>query len=81
MTVATVLVRGVGQAVRRSTSTAEPTPATPKVIKRDLRATTDLRAVFKTVLAGHLAVPESALETRIFPDSRAVRPLDGLLRA
>ncbi len=47
---------------------------------RDLRPTTDLRAVFKGLLAAHLAVPESALETRIFPDSRAVRPLEGLLR-
>lgn len=46
---------------------------------RDLRPTTDLRAVFKTVLASHLAVPESVLETRVFPDSRSVRPLDGLL--
>jgi uncharacterized protein (DUF1501 family) len=48
---------------------------------RDLRPTTDLRAVFKGVLMGHLAVSETALETRIFPDSRAVRPLGGLLRA
>ena len=46
---------------------------------RDLRPTTDLRAVFKGLLAAHLAVPEAALETRIFPDSRAVKPLDGLL--
>lgn len=48
---------------------------------RDLRPTTDMRALFKGLLAVHLAVPESALETRIFPDSRAVRPLEGLLRA
>lgn len=48
---------------------------------RDLRPTTDLRALFKGVLGTHLAVPEAALDTRIFPDSRAVRPLDGLLRA
>ena len=47
---------------------------------RDLRPTTDMRALFKGLLAAHLAVPESALETRIFPDSRAVRPLEGLLR-
>ncbi len=47
---------------------------------RDLRPTTDMRALFKGLLAGHLAVPESVLETRIFPDSRAVRPLEGLLR-
>ncbi len=48
---------------------------------RDLRPTTDLRALFKGVLATHLAVSEAALDTRIFPDSRSVRPLDGLLRA
>ena len=47
---------------------------------RDLRATTDLRALFKGLLAGHLAMPEAALETRVFPDSRAIRPLEGLLR-
>lgn len=47
---------------------------------RDLRPTTDLRALFKGLLASHLAVPEAALETRIFPDSRAIRPLEGLLR-
>lgn len=46
---------------------------------RDLRPTTDMRALFKGVLVDHLAVPEAALETRIFPDSRAVRPLQGLL--
>ena len=47
---------------------------------RDLRPTTDMRALFKGLLAEHLAVPEAALETRIFPDSRAIRPLQGLLR-
>lgn len=46
---------------------------------RDLRTTTDLRALFKGVLAQHLAVPESALETEVFPDSRAVRAMEGLL--
>ena len=46
---------------------------------RDLRPTTDMRALFKGLLAAHLAVPETALETRIFPDSRAVKPLEGLL--
>lgn len=47
---------------------------------RDLRATTDLRALFKGLLAGHLALPDTALETRVFPESRTIRPLDGLLR-
>jgi len=44
---------------------------------RDLRATTDLRAVFKTVLLGHLGLRESAVESSVFPDSRSVRPFDG----
>ena len=48
---------------------------------RDLRPTTDMRAMFKGLLAGHLAVPETTLETRIFPDSRAVKPLSGLVNA
>lgn len=48
---------------------------------RDLRPTTDLRVVFKGLLAGHLAVSEAALDTRIFPDSRTLRPMAGLLRA
>lgn len=48
---------------------------------RDLRPTTDLRAVFKGLLAGHLAVSEAALDTRIFPDSRTLRPMAGLLRS
>jgi uncharacterized protein (DUF1501 family) len=46
---------------------------------RDLRTTTDLRALFKGVLAQHLAVPEAALETEVFPDSRGVRAMEGLL--
>jgi uncharacterized protein (DUF1501 family) len=48
---------------------------------RDLRATTDLRAVFKGVLAGHLGVGEGALETRVFPGSAKIRASDGLLAA
>ncbi len=48
---------------------------------RDLRPTTDIRALFKGLLAGHLDIPESVLETRIFPESRAIRPMSGLLLA
>ena len=40
---------------------------------RDLRATTDMRAVFKGVLAAHLGVGEGAIETKIFPGSAKVR--------
>jgi uncharacterized protein (DUF1501 family) len=45
---------------------------------RDLRPTLDLRALFKAALAAQLGVSEAALETRVFPDSRGVRPLEGL---
>jgi len=48
---------------------------------RDLRATLDLRAVFKSVLRDHLAVPARALEADVFPDSSRERYLDGLIRA
>ncbi len=47
---------------------------------RDLHATTDLRALFKGVLAEHLRMPRSVLDARVFPDSAAVQPLGGLLR-
>ncbi len=47
---------------------------------RDLRPTLDTRAVFKAILYGHMGVPAKALDTTIFPDSAAVRPLEGLVR-
>ena len=45
---------------------------------RDLRATGDLRALFKGVLAAQLRLPEAALDMRVFPDSRGVKPFEGL---
>ncbi len=48
---------------------------------RDVHATTDMRALFKGVLAGHLLVPASALDTRVFPDSASVRPMGGLVHS
>jgi uncharacterized protein (DUF1501 family) len=48
---------------------------------RDLRPTADLRSVCKGVLASHLLVSESALETAVFPDSRTAPPIEGLLRS
>jgi uncharacterized protein (DUF1501 family) len=47
---------------------------------RDLRPTTDLRAVMKGVLANHLHVSEAQLADTIFPNSRTVKPIDGLIR-
>ena len=46
---------------------------------RDLKPTTDLRAVLKGVLRNHLRVDERALEANVFPDSKAAPPLPDLL--
>lgn len=46
---------------------------------RDLKPTQDLRAVLKGVLRDHLGVPDGALAQTVFPESRAVRALDGLI--
>jgi uncharacterized protein (DUF1501 family) len=46
---------------------------------RDLKPTTDLRAVLKGVLKEHLRVPDAALATKVFPDSVAARPMAGLV--
>lgn len=46
---------------------------------RDLAPTTDLRAVFKGVLADHLGIGEHALGGAVFPDSAAVKPIKGLV--
>ena len=48
---------------------------------RDLKPTRDLRTVMKGVLRDHLGVPAGALDTSVFPDSAAARPMDGLIRA
>ena len=46
---------------------------------RDLRATTDLRAVLKGLLADHLRVDDKSLAANVFPDSGGVEPMPGLL--
>jgi uncharacterized protein (DUF1501 family) len=46
--------------------------------KRDLKATTDLRAVLKGVLKDHLRIEDKALANAIFPDSPGVAPMAGL---
>lgn len=42
---------------------------------RDLRTTTDLRALLKGLLAEHLRVPARALERDVLPGSESLRPL------
>lgn len=48
---------------------------------RDQPPRTDLRALFKGVLAQHMGVPKGVLETRVFPDSAEVAALAKLVRA
>ena len=48
---------------------------------RDLRPTTDLRALFKATLRDHLGLGESFMEEHVFPNSRDVLPLAGLIRS
>ena len=47
--------------------------------RRDLKPTTDLRAVFKGLLRDHLRVDQRALTAVIFPDSEGVNPIEGCL--
>ncbi|MGA8902857.1 DUF1501 domain-containing protein [Bradyrhizobium sp.] len=46
---------------------------------RDLKATTDLRAVLKGLLHDHLRAEEIALAENVFPGSADVKPLAGLI--
>jgi len=46
---------------------------------RDLKPTTDLRAVLKGVLRDHLRVDARALDDKVFPGSVGVKPIDGLV--
>jgi len=46
---------------------------------RDLKPTTDLRAVIKGVLSDHLGIGERVLAETVFPDSAAARPFKGLV--
>jgi uncharacterized protein (DUF1501 family) len=46
---------------------------------RDLKPTTDLRAVMKGILRDHLRADERALANDVFPGSENVKPLGGLM--
>jgi len=49
--------------------------------KRDLKPTTDLRAVIKGVLADHLGLSHEVLARDVFPDTLGVAPMKGLIAA
>ena len=46
---------------------------------RDLKATTDVRAVLKGVLKDHLRLDATALASKVFPMSQAAKPMPGLV--
>ncbi|MEE8093606.1 MAG: DUF1501 domain-containing protein [Gammaproteobacteria bacterium] len=46
---------------------------------RDLKPTTDLRAVFKGILTEHLGAEIAQLDRDVFPDSANIAPLEGLV--
>ena len=48
---------------------------------RDQPARTDLRSLFKGVLAEHMGMPASALNGNVFPDSANASAMTGLIRA
>ena len=48
---------------------------------RDLKPTTDLRAVLKGVLAEHLGLSAEVLARAVFPDTLGVAPMKGLVAA
>ena len=48
---------------------------------RDLKPTTDMRSVFKAVLAEHLELPETYLESVVFPHSESAPPMRDIVRS
>ena len=48
---------------------------------RDLRVTTDSRAVIKGVLRDHLGIDAASLAGKVFPDLTGVKPADGIIRS
>jgi uncharacterized protein (DUF1501 family) len=47
---------------------------------RDLYPTTDLRCVFKSILADHLSLDERHIDNVVFPNSASARAIEGLIR-
>jgi uncharacterized protein (DUF1501 family) len=48
---------------------------------RDLAPTLDMRALFKGLMRDHLGWDRARLDTDVFPDSRSVGPLEGLVNS
>ena len=73
----------LGGAVAGGHVRAEWTGLSPAALQdgRDQPARTDLRSLFKGLLAEHMGVPRSALEAVVFPDSARAVPMTDLVKA
>ncbi len=73
----------LGGAVNGGRVQAQWTGLAPSQLQdgRDQPVTTDLRSLFKGVLADHMGLSTAVLEQRIFPDSAGAAAMKGLLRA
>jgi uncharacterized protein (DUF1501 family) len=73
----------LGGAVNGGTVHAEWTGLSASALQdgRDQPPRTDLRALFKGLLAEHMGVSKAALGSAVFPDSSVVVPISGLIRA
>ncbi len=71
----------LGGAVSGGAVHAEWTGIKPEALRdgRDQPARTDLRGLFKSVLAQHMGVSGRILDSQVFPDSSACKPLSGLI--
>ncbi len=72
----------LGGAVAGGSVKAEWVGLKPGALKdgRDQPVRTDLRSLFKGVLADHMGVSQTALNSTVFPDSGNVAPMKGLIR-
>jgi uncharacterized protein (DUF1501 family) len=73
----------LGGAVAGGAVGAEWVGLKPETLKDglDQAPRTDLRALFKGVLAQHMGVPRTALDTAVFPESGGVQALPHLIRS
>jgi uncharacterized protein (DUF1501 family) len=78
-TASTALI--MGGAIRRGGIVGDwPTLQQARLFEnRDTAPTVDMRALFKGVLAEHLALERAALDGVVFPDSEGVAPVRGLV--
>lgn len=69
----------VGGAVQGGFIGDWPGLAPGQLLDGDLRPTVDLRSVFKGILRDHIGVPQTVLDTTVFPGSTGLAPVANLI--